>query len=971
MANRTTHLAAIAVLGIIAGSALAQTRMPNRVPQGSPARAAEHIAATSAQDRGNSALHRPGSLAKADTGLARALEKYKSRVRTGPPGAAKPAGVPDAGDYILIDARSTGDGAELLQRLAALGLQGGSYYGNMVSGRLPLSAVESALELPVLGSMTASLPPIRNVGSITSQGDVALRADLARSTYAVDGSGVTVGVISDSYDTLGGAAADIASGDLPAAGVTVLNGESTYCGTLIFCIDEGRAMLQIIHDLAPGAGLAFASGIEGIAAYANAITGLAAAGARVIVDDLLIIQEPMFQDGVIAQAIDSVVASGAAYFSAAGNSGRKGFETGFVDSGEVLCIEFFEPEGDCDPMFERVGNMHDFDPGPGVDNYLGITVPLNGVVTIAMQWDQPFGGPGPETDHDLVLLDATGQTYVTISANDNVAMGEGWEALRYENSEFLSQETEFGIAITYDDIDSVGPPANLLRLVIFGSGVTINEHQTNSGTLYGHANAAGAVAVGAAFYLETPEFGVSPPLLEPFSSAGGVPILFDTAGVPLPGPEVRQKPEITAVDGVNTTFFFNDSFGNDGIDDFFGTSAAAPHAAAIAALMFEARPDATPGQLRNAMQVSAIDMGPEGFDFDSGFGLVRADMAIAEVLAAGPVDSDGDGVPDGQDAFPFDPTEWEDTDGDGVGDNADVFPTDPLEWSDQDDDGIGDNADAFPTDPTEWSDIDGDGVGDNGDAFPGDPAEALDTDLDGVGNNADTDDDGDGVPDDTDNCPLVPNPTQLDTDADGQGDACDTDDDNDGVPDLADAYPLGQFADVPPSHWAFQFVEAAARSGVTGGCGSGNYCPDDLVTRAQMAVFLERGMRGSDYLPPPASGNVFLDVAATDFGASFIEQLFADGITGGCGGGNYCPGNSVTRDQMAVFLLRAKYGSGYAPPPASGLFNDVDPGFWAASWIEQLAAEGITGGCGNGAYCPGTAVSRAQMAVFLVRTFGL
>jgi hypothetical protein len=138
-----------------------------------------------------------------------------------------------------------------------------------------------------------------------------------------------------------------------------------------------------------------------------------------------------------------------------------------------------------------------------------------------------------------------------------------------------------------------------------------------------------------------------------------------------------------------------------------------------------------------------------------------------------------------------------------------------------------------------------------------------------------------------------------------------------------------------------------------------------------MAVFLERGMRGSDYLPPPASGNVFLDVAATDFGASFIEQLFADGITGGCGGGNYCPGNSVTRDQMAVFLLRAKYGSGYAPPPASGLFNDVDPGFWAASWIEQLAAEGITGGCGNGAYCPGTAVSRAQMAVFLVRTFGL
>ena len=971
MTYRATRLAAIAGIGIIAGSALAQTQVPDASTPGSSPRAKNHVAATLTTTRGKSVLHKPGALSKADTGLLRALESYRARVGTRPPGAAKSTDIPAAGDDILIDARATADGADLMQRLLALGLQGGSQYGDVVSGRLPLSAVETALELPGLRSMTATQPPIRNVGSITSQGDVALRADLARASYLVDGTGVTVGVISDSYDTLGGASADIASGDLPAAGVTVLNGESTYCGTLIFCIDEGRAMLQIIHDLAPGAELAFASGIEGIAAYANAITGLAAAGAKVIVDDLLIIQEPMFQDGAIAQAINSVVASGAAYFSAAGNSGRKGFETGFVDSGEVLCIEFFEPEGDCDPLFERVGNMHDFDPGPGVDNYLGITVPLNGVVTIAMQWDQPFGGPGPETDHDLVLLDATGQTYVTISANDNVAMGEGWEALRYENSEFLSQETEFGIAITYDDIDSVGPPANLLRLVIFGSGVTINEYQTNSGTLYGHANAAGAVAVGAAFYLQTPEFGVSPPLLEPFSSAGGVPILFDSTGVPLSAPEVRQKPEITAVDGVNTTFFFDDSFGNDGIDDFFGTSAAAPHAAAIAALLFEARPDATPGQLRNALQDSAIDMGPAGVDFDSGYGLVRADVALEEILAAGPVDTDGDGVPDAEDAFPFDPTEWSDTDGDGVGDNADAFPTDPLEWRDQDDDGVGDNADAFPTDPAEWSDIDGDGVGDNGDAFPADPAEAVDTDLDGIGDNADTDDDGDGVLDDADNCPLVSNPSQLDTDADGQGDACDTDDDNDGVPDLADAYPLGQFADVPPSYWAFLFVEAVARAGITSGCDDSNYCPDDPVTRAQMAVFLERGMRGSDYVPPDASGNVFLDVAATDFAASYIEQLFADGVTSGCGGSNYCPAHPVTRDQMAVFLLRAKYGSGYTPPPATGLFIDVDPDFWAASWIEQLAAEGITSGCGNGAYCPGSAVSRAQMAVFLVRTFSL
>jgi hypothetical protein len=116
---------------------------------------------------------------------------------------------------------------------------------------------------------------------------------------------------------------------------------------------------------------------------------------------------------------------------------------------------------------------------------------------------------------------------------------------------------------------------------------------------------------------------------------------------------------------------------------------------------------------------------------------------------------------------------------------------------------------------------------------------------------------------------------------------------------------------------------------------------------------------------------VFLDVGAGDFAAAWIEQLAADGITAGCGGGNYCPGNQVTRDQMAVFLLRAKYGSGYSPPAPSGDFNDVPANYWAAAWIEQLAAEGITSGCGNGNYCPEAPVTRDQMAVFLVRTFGL
>jgi len=179
------------------------------------------------------------------------------------------------------------------------------------------------------------------------------------------------------------------------------------------------------------------------------------------------------------------------------------------------------------------------------------------------------------------------------------------------------------------------------------------------------------------------------------------------------------------------------------------------------------------------------------------------------------------------------------------------------------------------------------------------------------------------------------------------------------------------FEDVRPDYWAFSFIEALARAGITAGCGGNNYCPLDPVTRAQMAVFLERGMRGSGYSPPSATGNTFLDVGAGDFAASFIEQLFLDGITSGCGNNNYCANATVTRDQMAVFLLRAKHGSSYSPPPATGIFGDVDLSYWAVHWIEQLAAEGITSGCGGGNYCPEAQVNRDQMAVLLVRTFGL
>ncbi|HNA90487.1 MAG TPA: S-layer homology domain-containing protein [Anaerolineales bacterium] len=183
------------------------------------------------------------------------------------------------------------------------------------------------------------------------------------------------------------------------------------------------------------------------------------------------------------------------------------------------------------------------------------------------------------------------------------------------------------------------------------------------------------------------------------------------------------------------------------------------------------------------------------------------------------------------------------------------------------------------------------------------------------------------------------------------------------------------FSDVPSSYWASSFIERLYAAGITGGCATSPnllYCPDNPVTRAQMAVFLLKGMHSSSFTPPAVGASTgFTDVATGYWAAAWIKQLAAEGITGGCGSGIYCPDTNVTRAQMAIFLLRAKHGSSYVPPNATGIFTDVPLGYWADKWIEQLAAEGITGGCGTGIYCPDSDVTRAQMAVFLVRAFNL
>ncbi len=182
----------------------------------------------------------------------------------------------------------------------------------------------------------------------------------------------------------------------------------------------------------------------------------------------------------------------------------------------------------------------------------------------------------------------------------------------------------------------------------------------------------------------------------------------------------------------------------------------------------------------------------------------------------------------------------------------------------------------------------------------------------------------------------------------------------------------GSFADAPPASPFYSFIEGIFHNGVTNGCGSGNYCPSSPVRRDQMAVFLLKAKHGPSYTPPACAG-VFGDVPCPSPFADWIEQLSVEGVTAGCGGGNYCPGDAVTRQQMAVFLLKAEHPAGYSPPACAGIFGDVLCPSTFADWVEQLYAEAVTGGCSASPllYCPTNLNNRGQMAVFLTRTFGL
>jgi subtilisin family serine protease len=573
--------------------------------------------------------------------------------------------------YVSISAYGD-DLAALRAQLTAKGLKGGVVHSTAVSGRAPVAALRDMAATSGLKFLRPTLAMARGQGSVVSQGDRSLRADLARRESGVNGRGIRIGVMSDSYDCAPGAfepgapftraADDIANGDLPRD-VLVLKDLAPAPSN--DCSDEGRAMMQLVHDVAPGSPLAFYTAFESQEDFAAGIHALAQAGSQVIVDDIIYFAEPMFEDGIIAQAVDDVHDAGVAYFSSAGNDARQSYESRFRLSNEAGIS----------------GPRHDFAPGRTVDGLQTTTASAGSVTLLSVQWDQPSlsanGKRGAQSDVDVWFYDANGEPIelCTDDPNQLVCQIPGFDA----NVGGDAVETPIMVNFSDEDLEVQvgielfeGPSPNYVKYVWFDldAGVfSVDEYDTASGTVYGHANAAGAEAVGAAAWYQTEEWGSPlrpqciPACLNSFSSAGGTPVFIGKNGRRLPFPDVRLKPGVTGPDGGNTSFFFFDlSFEvpgtsePDGYPNFFGTSASAPHVAAVAALILDQRErdiaarkhfigprQLTPDLIYWALRLTADDMklrnfggdiGPQrvdnanGYDFDTGFGFVDARRAL-------------------------------------------------------------------------------------------------------------------------------------------------------------------------------------------------------------------------------------------------------------------------------------------------------------------------------------------------------
>jgi hypothetical protein len=487
----------------------------------------------------------------------------------------------------------------------------------LVEAWLDVADLPRIAQLEGVLSLTPVFRPITRTGSVTSQGDSLLHARDVRDPgqfppSGYDGSGITVGILSDSINRVGGGlAASVATGDLPGPGnplgnttpVEVLQdfrGDPMYFDSS----DEGRAMAEIIHDLAPGAKLAFHTAFDGQLDFAQGIRELARAGAKVIVDDVAYFDEPFFQDGIIAQAIEEVTSQyGVTYITAAGNDHGSFYAGMFRDDGAAAS-----------------GSWHNFDASGGVDLRLRLTVPAGAYLggQVILQWSDPwYTRDGVTNDFDLYAYNVSDGSLAGSATTRNLQTQQPTETMIWGGSPHAVTTYDIGIK----RVAGSGP----VEFKLWAVGGAMQEYNDGP-AIVGHAMAQGAISVGAVPFYD-------PDQIESFSSHGPATVYFDAQGNRLPIPEIRGKPDLVATDNVNTSFFGTDILQDaDTKPNFSGTSAAAPHVAAVAALLLSAQPALSPAQVRAALQTEADDLGTPGWDGTYGSGRVNAAAAATEVL---------------------------------------------------------------------------------------------------------------------------------------------------------------------------------------------------------------------------------------------------------------------------------------------------------------------------------------------------
>ncbi len=540
------------------------------------------------------------------------------------------------GTFLVTAVAENGATGSLENELRDLGGTNVSSYKRVVSGWLPIAGLASLSQSKSLtfarlavvenGSgisgayVLASEAVAQQVGAVTGQHVKALGldpADLDIFTNGINGSGVEIASISDSFNCLGGAAGDAATGDIPALGsISVI--EVNNCTGMG---DEIRALIQVEYDLAPNTVHRGASGFNGLAAHANSIGAMATAGASVMADDVFWYDTPWFQPGILSQAInDAYTNDDVAFFSHAGNFYDNSYEADFVNSG------FTGPV--CG------GPLHDFNPGGGVDTRLNFNIHNAGTHNIGLQWNQPYASAGPggsSTDFSLNYHRSNGSLWFW---SDNNNIGNDPSERVFRNAIGASA----GESISVEYCGAGGVPTTHFKVMFWTNGwvpLTVTQYMTpGTSTIRGHSNAEHALTVGGFNYYQSPAYG-SPYGKYAFSSFGGIALYFDENGVPLfqnQAPSVFNKPEVLAPTGQNTTFFGNgddvrpedpDTFPN-----FYGTSASAPAAAGLAALMRQLDQTMSAQDVYDCMTNTAIDMGAGGFDFETGHGSIDGPAAL-------------------------------------------------------------------------------------------------------------------------------------------------------------------------------------------------------------------------------------------------------------------------------------------------------------------------------------------------------